>query len=113
MPDNRAEVHLVTRKRREIDCQVIRREVALRNQFLKAHQQRIAGKRRETLVRRVPVTRGTQREHLPDPLAGPGQEVNEPISASAKVTDTESSGQRGGMEKNAAAAGKFHARILR
>src|SRR5208337_4607134 len=106
--DDPAEVHLVIGKRWEIICQVARREVALRNQFLKAHQQRVPGKRRETLVGGVAITSGTQREHLPNPLSGASQEIRESISFGTEVTDAESPGQRRGMEQDAATTGEFH-----
>lgn len=107
--DDPAEVHLAIRKRWEIVCQVARREVALRHQFLKAQQQRIPGERRKTLIGRVPVTSRTQREHLPNPLSGVSQEIREPIGFGTEVTDTESPGQQRRMEQDAATTGEFHA----
>ena len=52
----------------------------LLNQLFGTDQQRVSSKRREGLVGRVAVARGSDRKHLPDMLSAVGEEIRERIS---------------------------------
>ena len=78
-------------------------EQSLLDQPIEADEQRIAGERGEALVRRIAIAGRAQRQHLPQVLAGRGEEVEERDRARPQVADAEASRQAGGVEQDAAA----------
>ena len=90
-----------------------RSEQALVDQTVEADEQRIAGERGEALIRRVAVAGGPERQHLPELLAGRGEEVEELDRARPQIADAEAAGQRGRVEQHAAAREKDMSRIAR
>ena len=77
-------------------------------QAFEAEEQRIAGEGGETLVGRIAISGGIQRQHLPQFLSGIGQEVGELVGGRAEVADAEACGQGSEVEQNSTAAGEFH-----
>ena len=84
------------------------REQTVLDQPVGADEQRIAGKRREALIRRVAVARRSERQHLPQPLPAGGEEVDELEGGGAEVADPEAARQRRGVQQDAARARERH-----
>src|SRR5262249_13044707 len=63
---------------------------------------------RESLVRRVSITSGVERQNLPELLPGSNQEINKFIGSRTEISDAIRPGQRRYVQKNSAATGKFH-----
>ena len=72
----------------------------LPNQSIQIDEVGIARVGRAGLVRGVPVTCGTQRQHLPGLLTGLVQEVQERVGTFAHGTHAVGSGQRCDMHEN-------------
>ena len=94
-------------------AQIRRLEQTLIAQALKTQQQRVAGKSGEALVRRIAVSGGIQRQHLPQLLSSGDEEVREFVSAGAKITDAEATGQRSEVEQDSTTSRKFHSVTIR
>ncbi len=77
-------------------------EPAVLHQALRADEQRIAGHRREALVRRVSVTRRTERQYLPHALTGLLEEVEKPMRLDAEIADAVAPGQRRRVQQQTA-----------
>ena len=77
-------------------------------QLLETDQQRIAGLGREALERRVGVTGGIQREHLPQLLSSFFQEIDKGERFRSEVADAKGTGKASGMEQDAAGPRKSH-----
>src|SRR4051794_40842711 len=104
---HRAEVDAVFRKERQIGKQMARKPSVIR-QTVEADQVRVSRKRRESLVRRLCVARGVQRQHLPDAHPGATKVVGEAITFGTKVADAVRSGKRRRVKQNSARTWKFH-----
>src|SRR5262249_42007937 len=85
------------------------REQPVGDQQVGANQQRIPGKGREALVGRVAISRGTQRECLPQALLCSHQEIDEAIGLLAQIANAIAARQRGRMQQNATTTRKSHA----
>ena len=57
-------------------------------QLLQANEQRVAGEGGKGGVGGIAVTRGAQREHLPEPLFGGRKKIGEGIGGGTKVSNT-------------------------
>ena len=98
----------------EIDPFVIEiLEQALIAQALKADQQRVAGKGRETLVWGIAVSGRIQRQHLPHLLSGGDEKVREFVGAGAEISDAEGARKRSEVEQNSTTSRKFHSVTIR
>ena len=71
-------------------------------------QHGISRKGRETLIRRIAVSGGIQREHLPQFLSGIGEKIGEFVGGGAKVADAEAAGKGSEVKKNSAGSREFH-----
>ena len=96
------EVDVPWRERRTGGADLGLGEQSVLDQPFEADQQRIAGKRGEALVRRVAVAGRSERQHLPEPLAGGGEQIDELEGARPEIADAEAARQRGRMEEHAA-----------
>src|ERR1700721_980643 len=96
---------MLFRKLRHIG-KVRRRQKPLLAKRFQIDEQRVSGKSREALIRRVAISRGIQRQHLPDFLPCSGQEFDELMSRISQIADAVAARQRGDMEKDSAAPGK-------
>jgi hypothetical protein len=83
-------------------------EQTLITQAFKTQQQRVAGKSGEALVRRIAVSGGIQRQHLPQLLSSGEKEVCEFVRAGAEVADAEAARERSEMKQNSTTPRKFH-----
>ena len=63
------------------------------DQQVEADQEGIAGKRGKTLVRRIAVTGRAERQYLPQPLPGPGEDLDELVRAAAEIADAKRAGE--------------------
>ncbi len=88
-------------------------EPALARQQLQRHQQRAAGKGGKALVRRLAVTRGSERQHLPQRLPGGGEKVDKGERGRAQIAGAVATRQGGGVEEDAALPCKSHTCQLR
>src|SRR4030095_10792197 len=70
------------------------------SEVVKADEERIAGERREALIRRVAVARGSQREDLPDALPSVREERHKLTRRRTEVTNSETSRQRRRMKEH-------------
>src|SRR5215475_5698200 len=77
------------------------REQPVLGQPFEADEQRIAGKRREALIRRIAVPGGAERQNLPDALPCRREPVDERESARSEIADVGASRQRRRMEEDA------------
>jgi hypothetical protein len=80
---------------------VCRGEQPVLEQPFEADQQRIPRKRRKALVRGIAVASRSERQHLPQTLAGGGEEIDKRERTGAEVTDAEASRQRCRMQEHA------------
>ena len=69
-------------------------EIAALHQCVEADQERIAGEGGETLIRRVAVSGGPQRQNLPDTLPGIAQKVGEAMRLRSQFADAVRSRKR-------------------
>jgi hypothetical protein len=88
-------------------------EQTLITQALKTQQQRVAGKSGEALVRRIAVSGGIQRQHLPQLLSRSQEEVCEFVGAGAEIADAEAARKRSEVEQNSTTSRKFHSVTIR
>ena len=79
---------------------------------LQADQVRIPGKRRRTRIRRVAVSRRTQRQHLPDVLFGLGQKGDELVRGRPQIADASIGWQRAHMQQDSGRTLKLHCSII-
>src|SRR4030095_17147403 len=70
------------------------------SEVVKADEERIAGERREALIRRVAVARGSQREDLPDALPSVREKRHKLTRRRTEVTNSETSRQRRRMKEH-------------
>src|ERR1019366_3801901 len=70
---------------------------SLFREFVETEKQRVPGKRRERLIRRVPVAGGIKWENLPDFHPGGLQKIGKPIRFPTQVTDAVGTRERGRM----------------
>ena len=84
------------------------RFMAFDDEPLGAYEQRVPRKRREALIRRIAVARGTERQDLPQALPALNQKIDERVCLVAEIADSEPSRQRSWMQKNAAPPGIDH-----
>jgi hypothetical protein len=76
---------------------------------VEADEERIAGERREALIRRVAVARGSQREDLPDALPSVREERHKLTRRRTEVTNSETSRQRRWMKEHTTRSRMGHA----
>jgi len=69
-------------------------------QALKADQQRVASKGRETLVRGITVSGWIHRQHLPQLLPGSTEEIGEFVGARAQIANAELTRQRSEVQQD-------------
>ena len=79
-----------------------RLQAAVLHEPLEADQQGISRERRERRVGGVAVAGRADGQHLPQRQAGVGEEIHEPVRGAPEVADAVRSGQRRGMEEDAA-----------
>ncbi len=108
--DDGGEIDVSVGKRR-LAARLGGREPSLFDQRIEADEQRIARECGETLVRGIAVAGGTERQHLPEALAGRGEQIDELEGARAQIPDAEASGQGGRMQEHAARTGRRHVAI--
>jgi len=101
--DHLAEEHAIVGERPRVG-QLLRLQRVFGDQRLQVDQQRVAGEGAEALIRRIAVAGGPERQHLPQPDAGFGEEVHELAGIFAQVADAESAGQGGRVQQYAAGA---------
>lgn len=89
-------------------CEILFRQKPLFLQVQQIDEQRVAGKSRKTLIRRVSVAGGIQRQYLPDCLSCGGQEIDKLMSHRAKIADAVSTRQRSNVKQNSTRARKDH-----
>ena len=77
-------------------------EQAVLDQPFETDQQGIARERGKALVWGVTVASRSERQHLPQSLAGGREQIDELESAGAEIADAEAARQRCRMEKHAA-----------
>ena len=68
-------------------------EEALLDQKVETDQQGIAGKRGKTLVRRIAEAGRAERQHLPEPLPGLGEDLDELVRVAAEIADAKRAGE--------------------
>ena len=85
-----------------------RGEEAVIDQAIGTDQQRVAGKRGETLIGGVAVAGRPKRQHLPDPLLARSEEIDELERGRTEVADPIAARQRGRMKQDAARAPERH-----
>jgi hypothetical protein len=78
------------------------------DQLIEADEEGIARKRREALVWGITVAGGPERQHLPEALAGSGEQIDELERANAQISDAEASWQGRRVEEHAARTTKRH-----
>src|SRR5262245_49296909 len=78
------------------------------DQMFDADEQRVAGKSGETLIWRIAVAGGTERQYLPHALSRGGQQLDEVKHARAEVADSGATRQRRRMKKHTARTWKRH-----
>jgi len=105
--DDGAIVHPVRGKGRPVG-KILGGEQALGTQSVQTDEQRVAGERREGLVRGVAIAGGAERQHLPEALAGPGAKVDKGPRPRAQIPDAVGAGHAGRMAEDAAHASRFH-----
>ena len=96
-------LHMVRVKCRNIG-QVFGSQKLLLFQKLRADKERLTGKHGKTLVRRVSDRGRSQRQHLPQMLAGHGEKIDEIISSLPHVADAVGRREGSGMNKDATVA---------
>ncbi len=74
---------------------------AVVDQPLGRDQQRITGKRREALIRRIPVAGRPEWQYLPISLLGLSKQIDELVRLGPEVPDAEIARQRGRMKQDA------------
>ena len=75
------------------------------------YKQWVAGKHRKTLVRRIAVTSGSQRQKLPETLPGANQRICKLISHASQVSYSELARERRWMQQYATCSRKTHANL--
>ncbi len=63
------------------------------DEHVEADQKRVAGKCRKRLVRRIAIAGWAERQHLPEPLTGRCEQVDERKGARPEIADAEASRQ--------------------
>src|SRR6185369_17976455 len=95
--DHATECDLIDRERGNyFEVRLI--EHSLLDETIEAQQQRVSGKGREALVRRVGVTSRIQGQDLPNLLTGSMKKIGELISFGTEVSDTVGTGKRRWMQ---------------
>jgi hypothetical protein len=82
-------------------------------QALETDQKRVAGERREALIRRVAIPRWVNRQNLPNFLPSSREEVGKLISVRAQIANAMASGQRRKVQQNSTTTGKPHSVTIR
>ena len=81
-------------------------------ELAKIDEQRVSGKGRETLVRRIAVASRPQRQHLPDSLPRSHQGLDEFKRLGPQVADAVRAGERRDMQQNSRTAQRNHEVLL-
>ncbi len=76
-----------------------------------ADEEWVAGEGGEALVRRVAIAGGAEREHLPDGLAGGGEEIDEAVRGGTEVADAIRAGEGRDVKEDAGSAGENHSAL--
>src|SRR5271155_5234955 len=95
---------VVNHVRREVRLSIARLQQSARDELFGTDQQRVTGKRRHWLIRRVSITSRAQGQCLPPPLAGIVETINPRERRRSQIADAIRRRQRGDMQQQAGCA---------
>ena len=75
-------------------------------------QERVPSKGGKHLVRRIAISSGPERQHLPDTLLCCVKKIGKTVGLTAKIADTKGARKGRGVQENSTRTGTFHGGII-